>query len=174
MKKIILTMCVIFFLVIYRTGLSQYNQLNLDDYIFETKETQLAVVEIKKPCFIYENDVVNIRFDLKDIKRKIITEITTSNHLLGSKLEGKITSLNLDEYRLSDFDPPFKGSLECILADLIEEGNIFLVNKKRNEITNKIIVEYYDYNPEPLWGNKGRIYKFLSGETFYQNIDKSY
>lgn len=155
-------------------GLLQADPINPEDYVYERKEVQLKPIEIVEKKFIYENELIEIEADISDFYRMIKTDIAPYNEKYAKILEDKIKSMDVDKYRLSLFNNDEKEGMKGILSMLVEEGTVVIKEKCHNEKVAKIIIEYYKYNPAPLWGERGRIFKLMSGEIFYEQLDESY
>ncbi len=146
-----------------------YAPINIEDHIYGSEEVFIKFHAIEEPCLIYENSIVEIKVKMNDINKEIQSWTTK----VGIQLKEEIESLNLQEYRLDNFENKFiKKTLESLIGKFIFEGNCFIKEKATGKTVDKIIVEYYKYNCGLLCGEAGRLYKLISGDIFYKKIDE--
>ena len=146
-----------------------YDPISIEDSIYKTIEILIKHREIGEPYFSYENSLAEIKVSMDDIY-KFITKCKSCG-----RLDRTIKSLNLKEYRLDNFDDKDDQKyIEGILSLLIMEGNCILKEKGNNDKIKKITVDYYDFHCGSLCGEKGKLFRFLSGDVFYKEIDTSY
>lgn len=149
-----------------------YDSPGVEDSVYKTIEISINQRAIEGPYFYYENSLAEIKVSMDDI-HKYITKCTSCE-----RLDRTIKSLHLNEYRLDNFkNRNDQRHIEWILSLLMMEGNCILKEKGNNEKIQKITVDYYDYHCgafNDMCGEKGRLFRFLSGGIFYQKIDSSY
>jgi hypothetical protein len=156
-------------------GFSQVQQnehVNLEDYINGEMEVSLYFSEEKEPCFVYENELVEIKIKMSGFGSGL-EDLTRVNESLGNKLKNRIESLSLQEYRLTDFESQNERLvMEIIMGQEMRSGFCKIKDKIHNQTIDKIIMKFYDYEPAPLKGEYGAFFAFLSGKIFYKT--KSY
>ena len=169
-------------------ALSVEESVDIEDYITKTTEIPIQYQEIREPYFIYNCNMAEIKIKRKDIFEKCkpfdledlnpVTEINYQpmkeiNDVL-QRLKKKIINIDHFEYSLTLFSEKEKGVLEEIFWELIGVGKISLKDNRSGQVISEIIIEYFNYNPAPLWGRAGRIFRLPSGEIFKTKNDRYY
>jgi hypothetical protein len=149
-------------------GQAQNEHVDLEDYIDGELEVSLYFSEREEPCFVYENELVEIKTKMSGLESGI-ERLARVNKSLGNKLKNRIESLSLQEYRLPDFESQNERlAMEIIMGEQMRSGFCKIKDKIHNQEIDKIILKYFNYEPAPLKGEHGVFFAFQSGKIFYK------
>ena len=146
-----------------------YAQINDKDYIYKKINITSTIQNINEPVFIYENDLITLKFKIVDVKEKL--ESSNQNTICQGIFNRLESQNNSDHYFVEFNNREQFICLRKIIGELLENGQFILKDKKSNKIIKDIAVGYYRWTKDILYGREGRLYLLPNGEIFFDVID---
>jgi len=164
----------IFTLLISMNAMGQSQEREGEDRT-DTKITLLETIDNSQTVILFENEMFIVKTSLSNFKENIDNWLIKYPHLKSDKKLLKIVMKNAKKNSVVNAsiiadNNKLLPRLQYRIADLLENGQCLVLNKKDNAIISEIKVQTYNYHCGALCGGGGRRF-FVNDILLLQVMD---